>query len=227
MAAAMDQLPPIPEEARRHFVRGTALFKDAKSPDDYKQVVDEFTQAARLAPWWPDARYNYALALEAAGHYDKAIAALKLYLLFKLPEADARASQDKIYILEAKKEKAAKAKEESSAQETAAEERKKRIESSPDFSGVWKDPSDITCWTYKFVVVESRIVIRESCPGMAEQILGWATLSGRNFAGRVNTAPLPNGGHHPPGEIDGRIGDDNKVIHMTLGTHQSTYVREQ
>ena len=125
----------------------------------------------------------------------------------------------------------AKAKEESSAQETAAEGRKNRIESSPDFSGVWKDPSDITCWTYKFVVVESQIVIRESCPGMAVQVLGWAALSGRNFAGRVNTDPLPNGGHHPPGEFDGRISDDNKVIHMTLknenGTHQSTYVREQ
>jgi hypothetical protein len=34
MAAAMEQLPPIPEEARKHFVRGTALFNDAKSPDD-------------------------------------------------------------------------------------------------------------------------------------------------------------------------------------------------
>ena len=90
MAAAMDQLPPIPEEARRHFVRGTALFKDAKSPDDYKQVVDEFTRQAALAPWWPDARYNRALAWEAAGDYANAIAALKLYLLFKLPEADAQ-----------------------------------------------------------------------------------------------------------------------------------------
>jgi len=117
MAAAMGQMPeipppqpppptPIPEEARRHFVRGTALFKDAKSPDDYKLVVDEFTQAANLAPWWPEARYNCALAWEAAGDYDKAIENLKLYLQFKLPDADARAAQDKIYALEAKQEKA-------------------------------------------------------------------------------------------------------------------------
>ena len=116
MAAAiyqMQEIPPpppppptpIPEEARRHFVRGTALFKDAKSPDDYKLVVDEFTQAANLAPWWPEARYNCALAWEAAGDYDKAIENLKLYLQFKLPDADARAAQDKIYALEAKQEK--------------------------------------------------------------------------------------------------------------------------
>jgi hypothetical protein len=128
MAAAMDQLPPIPEEARRHFVRGTALFKDAKSPDDYKQVIDEFTQAVHLAPWWPDARYNYALALDAAGEYAHAIAALKLYLLFKLPDSDARATQDKIYVLEAKQEKAAKAKEEENSPQAAAAREQKSFE---------------------------------------------------------------------------------------------------
>ena len=31
MAAATDQLPAVPEEARKHFMRGAALFKDAKS----------------------------------------------------------------------------------------------------------------------------------------------------------------------------------------------------
>ncbi len=108
MAAAMDQLPPIPEEARRHFVRGTALFKDAKSSDDYKQVVDEFAQAVHLAPWWPEARYNLALAQEAVGDYNSAVSNAKLYLLFKLSEADARTAQDKIYALEAEQEKAAR-----------------------------------------------------------------------------------------------------------------------
>jgi ankyrin repeat protein len=106
LASAMDQLPPISEEARKHFVRGAALFKDAKSPGDYKQVVDEFKQATHLAPWWPETRYNLALALEAEGNYDKAIANVKLYLLFKLPETDVRGAQDKIYALEAKQQKA-------------------------------------------------------------------------------------------------------------------------
>jgi len=120
MAASMDQLPPIPEEARRHFVRGTALFKDAKTMDDYDQVAGEFKQAVHLAPWWPEARYNYALVQEAAGVYDWAIKNLKLYLLFKLSDADARAAQDKIYGIEAKQEKAAKAKEEEHSPQAAA-----------------------------------------------------------------------------------------------------------
>lgn len=128
MAVAMEQLPPIPEEARRHFVRGTTLFKEAKSPDDFKQVVDEFGQAANIAPWWPDARYNRALAWEAAGNYEKAIINLKLYLLFKLPEADARAAQDKIYAIEAKQEKAAKAKEEENSPQAVAARQQQSFE---------------------------------------------------------------------------------------------------
>jgi hypothetical protein len=125
MAAAMDKLPPIPEEARRHFVRGTALFKDAKTTDDYEQVGGEFKQAVHLAPWWPEARCNWALEQEAGGVYDWAIKNMKLYLLFKLSESDARAAQDKIYVLEAKQEKAAKAQEEeNSPQAVAAREQK-------------------------------------------------------------------------------------------------------
>jgi len=119
MAAAMDQLPPIPEEARKHFVQGAALFKAAKSPEDFNQVSVEFLQSVRLAPWWPEARYNLALAREAAGDYPTAIAKLKLYQLFKLPETEARAVQDKIHALEAKQEKAAKAAEEVTAKKSS------------------------------------------------------------------------------------------------------------
>ncbi len=104
MAAAMNQMPPISEEARQHFVRGTTLFKDAKTQGDYKQVVDELIQAVHLAPWWPEARYDYALAVEAWGDFDGAIDNMKLYLLFKLSDADARAAQDKIYEIDAKEE---------------------------------------------------------------------------------------------------------------------------
>jgi tetratricopeptide (TPR) repeat protein len=108
LAVAMEKLPPVPEEARKHFFKGAALFKDAKSPADFTQVLDEFKQVVRLAPWWPEARYNFALACESAGEYASAIANLKLYQLFKLPDAEARSIQDKIYVLEARQEKAAK-----------------------------------------------------------------------------------------------------------------------
>jgi hypothetical protein len=111
LAAAMDQLPPIPEEARKHLVIGATLLKDAKTPDDYKQVVDEFKQAIILAPWWPDARYDRALAYEAAGDYTNAMNNFKLYQLFKLSDAESRTVQDKIYSLEAKADEAVKEKE--------------------------------------------------------------------------------------------------------------------
>jgi hypothetical protein len=97
--------PPIPEEARRHFVMGTALFKDAKTHNDYVEVESEFKQAADLAPQWPDPRYNLALSKEAAGDFSGAIADLKIYLQFKLPDTEARTAQDKIYTLEARQRK--------------------------------------------------------------------------------------------------------------------------
>jgi hypothetical protein len=96
----------IPEEARKHFVMGTTLFKDAKTADDLSQVVSEFKKTVDLAPRWPDARYNLALAKEAGGDYSGAMADFKLYQQFKLPEGEARTVQDKIYTLEARAEKA-------------------------------------------------------------------------------------------------------------------------
>jgi hypothetical protein len=105
---ASAQTPAIPEEARKHFVMGTTLFKEAKTADDFTQVEGEFKQAADLAPQWPDARYNLALAKEAAGDYSGAMADLKLYQQFKLSDTEARTVQDKIYALEAKAGLAAK-----------------------------------------------------------------------------------------------------------------------
>jgi hypothetical protein len=110
-AAAMDRLQPIPTEARRHFVMGATLAKDAKTPDDFIQVSDEFSQAVRLAPWWPEALYNLALARGAAGYYAQGIADLKYYQLFKLSDAEAQAAQEKSWAFEAKQAKAVKDKE--------------------------------------------------------------------------------------------------------------------
>jgi hypothetical protein len=107
-ANAVTTPPPIPEEARKHFVMGTTLFKDAKTPDDYSQVEGEFKQATDLAPQWPEARYNLALAKEAAGDYSGAMDDLKLYQQFKLSDDEARTVQDKIYALEAKQEEVTK-----------------------------------------------------------------------------------------------------------------------
>jgi len=138
LAAAMEQLPPIPEEARKHFVMGQTMFKAATSTNDFSLARQEFGQSVRSAPWWPEARYNLALALEAAGNYTNAISSLKLYQLFKLSDAEARAVQDKIYALEAKQEMAAKeaqAKAEQEAQKRRQEAaEKERLQS---FEGTW------------------------------------------------------------------------------------------
>ena len=99
-----------------------------------------------------------------------------------------------------------------------------------DFSGVWKDPYDITCWTYKFIVVEDDLVIRTSCAGGPEDIFGWAKLNARQFTGKMNTAPGASGGSRYSGKIEGRISDDNKIIYITWpyrdGPHSTRFIRE-
>lgn len=114
---------PIPEEARKHFVMGVTLFKEAKTSDDFAQVESQFKRAVDLAPQWPDARYNLALSKEAAGDYAGALADLKIYQQFSLSDADARTAQDKIYALEAKAEEAVK--KQAEIQKAAAAEQAK------------------------------------------------------------------------------------------------------
>ncbi len=82
--------PPISEEARKHFVAGTDLAKEAKTAADLSRVVSEFKQAVELAPQLPQARYNLARAREAAGDYSGAIADLKRYQQFKLSPSGKR-----------------------------------------------------------------------------------------------------------------------------------------
>lgn len=99
---------------------GTALFKDAKSADDFSLVISKFKLAAELAPQWPEARYNLAMAKEAAGDYSGAAADLRTYQQFKLSDEEARKVQDKIYALEAKQEMAAQSAAKKAAQEAEA-----------------------------------------------------------------------------------------------------------
>ena len=115
MAAAMDQLPPIPEEARRHFVRGTVLFKDAKSPDDSRRLLMSSGRRSSLLPGGRKRVTTLLWHWRRRATTTSAILNVKLYLLFKLPDADSRAAQDKIYALEARQEKAAKTKADEAA----------------------------------------------------------------------------------------------------------------
>ena len=116
----------ITEEARKHFVKGTLLFKEAKTTADFTTAGSEFKQATDLAPEWPDARYNLALAKESAGDYASSLNDLKLYLQFKLADTEARSVQDKIYALELKIEMATKKQAEERSITAAAEYKKQQ-----------------------------------------------------------------------------------------------------
>lgn len=108
LALTLEPKPAVPEEARRHFVRGNTALKEARDSSDYDRAIARYNDALLLAPWWPEPYFNLAKALELRERYDDAIAALKLYLLAAPQAEDARAAQDMIYALEDKKERRAR-----------------------------------------------------------------------------------------------------------------------
>lgn len=131
-AAAAEKSPPIPEEARKCFVMGATVTKEAKSVDDFSLAISKFKRATELAPQWPEARYNLATVREKAGDYAGAIADWKVYLQFKLPEDEARKIQDNIYALEAKQELAAKTVSDAEAKKEAQEQQAAKAKDSFD-----------------------------------------------------------------------------------------------
>lgn len=88
------------EEARRHFDRGMAAVEMAKSPEDYAAVIEEFKQAARLAPDWPDIYYNLGLVHEKAGNLSDAIMNFKQYIRLAPNASDAETVKSLINKLE-------------------------------------------------------------------------------------------------------------------------------
>lgn len=105
-AAATNPPPEIPEEARAHFIKAGVLLKEAKDQSDYELAANEYLAARSVAPWWPAVYYNLAMVREAEKQYDNAVNDLKLYLASN-PD-DARAAQDKLYQIQAKRDLAAK-----------------------------------------------------------------------------------------------------------------------
>jgi hypothetical protein len=149
LANGFDHLPTIPEEARKHFVKGGTLFKEAKDTNDLAMADGEFTQAIKFAPWWPEARYNCALTEEAKNDFTNALSDLRLYQLFKLPPDELRAVQDKIYKIEAKQERATKkqAEEQKAAEAAVLKSERDKIEAEraakkTQFAGKWCEDSD-------------------------------------------------------------------------------------
>lgn len=122
LAQAQKSAPAVPEEARRFFVQGNSAFADAKTPADMDRAVQLYRDASNRAPWWADVYFNLAKALEQSEKFDAAIAELRLYLLAAPDAPDAREAQDRIYMLEEKSARVAKAAAEQAAAAQAAEE---------------------------------------------------------------------------------------------------------
>ena len=101
--------PTVPEEARRAFVRGNTAMTEAKTPDDYARATDLYTEALTIAPWWGDPYFNLSKARELRQEYDRAILALKFFVMTLPPEDEARKAQDYSYVLEEKRDRQAKA----------------------------------------------------------------------------------------------------------------------
>jgi len=103
LASELKPAPAIPEEARKHFVEGTAIVKAAKNPAQQALAAQSFSEALKIAPWWGDAYYNLGVAQELAEKYDEAEQAFNFYLLSNPSEAEKREVQDRIYGLSAKR----------------------------------------------------------------------------------------------------------------------------
>ena|SRR6266850_957077 len=96
--------PAVPEEAREPFVMANTMVKKSSDATVAAKAVELFTKALAISPWWADAYFNRAIARETAGQFSEAIDDLKLYLEFKLTDAERREAQDKIYSLKAELE---------------------------------------------------------------------------------------------------------------------------
>lgn len=101
IAATLKPAPEVPEEARRSFIIGEALFKQAKNLRPAYEAANAFRTATTLAPWWSNAYWNLAVAQQLAGQYVSAKESLRLYLLTNPSAVDRRTAQDRLYAIDA------------------------------------------------------------------------------------------------------------------------------
>ncbi len=94
----------IPEEARKHFVRGQTAVELAKLPEDYNLAITEFKLAIGFAPLWAEPNYQLGLVQEKTAQYTDAIASLKKYLELAPDASNVNEVKDLIYKIEFKAE---------------------------------------------------------------------------------------------------------------------------
>jgi hypothetical protein len=94
---AQEPRPKVGEDVRRYSVHAEAAIK-AK---DLIAAARAYGEGLKLAPWWPQGRYNRALLMGELGFAPEAIQEMKRYLQLVPDAANARQAQDKIYQWEA------------------------------------------------------------------------------------------------------------------------------
>ena len=108
LAQEMKPVPALPEEAQKHLDRGVAAIEGAKSEEDFKDSITEFTQVVNSAPWFGGGYRPLAIAQDKAGQYDAALKNLEFYLLSQPSAEDAAWAKSMMNKIGYRKEKAAK-----------------------------------------------------------------------------------------------------------------------
>ena len=90
----------IPEEARRYMMRGVAAIEMAKTPADYILAAQEFEQARKLAPDYPDVYFNLGNVQSKLGDFASAIKSFQRYLELAPKSPDAAKVREEVYKLE-------------------------------------------------------------------------------------------------------------------------------
>ena len=91
----------MPEEAKKHLVKGIEAIEMAQSPDDFEQAVKEFEDAVRLAPDSSEVHYYLGKTLSLVkGQIGRAIKELERYLELAPNAPDAKKIKDEIAGLE-------------------------------------------------------------------------------------------------------------------------------
>ena len=91
---SLQEKPPMPEEAQRH----KTLAENAARERDLDKATDEYMDALKIYPCWPEGQYNVASILGDTGWYTGAIAHMKYYLELVPNASDAQAAGNKIII---------------------------------------------------------------------------------------------------------------------------------
>lgn len=95
---ALQEKPPIPEEALHHKALAEHAFRERK----LDQATNEYLDALKVYPCWPEGQFNAASMLGDTGWYTGAVAHMKYYLELVPDASNAQLARDRIAAWQAK-----------------------------------------------------------------------------------------------------------------------------